>query len=250
MLRSQSFATMVVGTMLTLTIALLPTAPVVNRCSVQPLRRSAIVRCQEATAIETPKMESDCGFDYVPLLNALQAGELREADQLTRDALITLAGERAVERGYVYFSEAPKLPVADMATIQRLWYAYSEGKHGYAVQKAAWESKKVAKNFDKFFARLGWKNKEGGLLRWLPEAKADEFIYELDKSPKGHLPLTSTLRGTQLLEGLMNHEAWELEGTQMRPMPSMPTRSTILDVRMYALCDVHAPSDHACACPT
>jgi len=51
----------------------------------------------------------------------------------------------------------------------------------------------------------------GSLLRWLPEEKSDEFIYDLEKSPKGHLPLTSTLRGTQLLERLMDHEAWKLE---------------------------------------
>jgi len=195
-----------------LTNALLPGAPVVHRSPTQPLHRSTIVRCQDAsTVIETPKVESDCGFDYVPLLTALQTGEFREADQLTRDALIKLAGEQAVERGYVYFTEVPKLPVADMATIQRLWYTYSEGKHGYAVQAQAWESKRVMRNYDKFFERIGWKNKDGSLLRWLPEAKSDEFIYELDESPKGHLPLTSTLRGTQLLERLLTHEAWKLE---------------------------------------
>jgi len=27
----------------------------------------------------------------------------------------------------------------------------------------------------------------------------------------GHLPLTSALRGTQLLQGLMDHPAWDLE---------------------------------------
>ena len=175
--------------------------------------RSSLIRCQEAaTVVETPKMESACGFDYIPLLTALQAGEFREADGLTRDALITLAGEKAVERGYVYFTEVPKIPVEDMATLQRLWYAYSGGKWGYALQASAFDSKRVGRNFDKLFERIGWKNKEtGSLLRWLPEAKNDEFIYELDKSPKGHLPLTSTLRGQQLLEGLLTHEAWQLE---------------------------------------
>jgi len=203
---------MVVGSILSVVLTLLPTAPVAHRSPVQPLRRSAIVRCQDAsTVVEAPKIESECGFDYVPLLTALQAGEFREADQLTRDALITLAGEKAVERGYVYFTEVPKLPVADMATLQRLWYTYSEGKHGYAVQAQAFESKKVNRVFDKFFDRIGWKNKDGSLLRWLPEEKSDEFIYDLEKSPKGHLPLTSTLRGTQLLERLMDHEAWKLE---------------------------------------
>ena len=47
------------------------------------------------------------------------------------------------------------------------------------------------------------------LLRWLPDAKEDEFIYDLQKAPVGHLPLTSTLRGTQLLVNLLDSEVWE-----------------------------------------
>ena len=103
-----------------------------------------------------------------------------------------------------------------MSTIERLWRTYSDGKFGYAVQAKAFESKKVDKDFDKFFERIGWKNKEGSLLRWLPEVKADEFIYDLDKAPKGHLPLTSALRGTQLLKNLLSHPAWEEEGERKR----------------------------------
>jgi len=176
---------------------------------VRAARSSAIV-CQ-ATDTAPPKLESACGFDFVPLQTALSTGEFREADQLTRDGLITLAGEAAVTRGYVYFTEVSKLPMEDMATIERLWQHYSEGKFGYAVQAAAFSSKKVDKNTERLFERIGWKNKEGSLLRWLPEAKGDEFIYDLEKAPKGHLPLTSTLRGQQLLTGLLAHPAWDTE---------------------------------------
>lgn len=174
-------------------------------------RRAVAAPCMQLTDVETPKMESSCGFDFIPLLTALQSGEFREADFITRDALIKLAGPAAVTRGYVYFTEVPKLPEEDMATIERLWRAYSGNKFGYCVQREAFTSKKVNRNFDKFFDRIGWKNAEGGLLRWLPEEKNDEFIYNLDKATKGHLPLTSTLRGTQLLEGLMDHKAWDRE---------------------------------------
>jgi len=174
--------------------------------------RAACVRCC-ATEVEipVPELKSEVSFDFVPLLTALQAGEFREADFLTRAALITIAGEAAVKRGYVYYTEAPKLPMQDMATLERLWRAYSDGKFGYAVQRKAFESKKVGGNFDKFFARIGWMHKDGALLRWLPEAKGDEFIYDLEKAPKGHLPLTSTLRGQQLLKGLLEHPAWDTE---------------------------------------
>lgn len=44
-----------------------------------------------------------------------------------------------------------------------------------------------------------------------PYVQQDEFIYELEKAPKGHLPLTNTIRGTRLLEQLLNHPAWEGE---------------------------------------
>lgn len=45
-------------------------------------------------------------------------------------------------------------------------------------------------------------------LRWFG---ANEFIYDVDKAPKGHLPLTSALRGTTLLKELMMHPVWETE---------------------------------------
>jgi hypothetical protein len=196
--------------LVSLAVALLPGAAVMPRApGLLSCRRSVAISAQ---AVEEPKIESACGFDFVPLLTALQAGEFREADQLTRDALITMAGTAAVTRGYVYFTEAPKIPKEDMATLERLWSTYSEGKFGYAVQAAAYNSKKVNKNLVKLYERIGWSHPDGKLLRWLPEAKNDEFIYDLDKAPKGHLPLTSTLRGTQLLTGLLEHEAWGMEG--------------------------------------
>ena len=119
----------------TIAAALLPGAPLVMGPRAAVLPRAAAVRCEAAAPAEiaVPRMESAVGFDFVPLLTALQAGEFREADQLTRDGLIKLAGDDAVKRGYVYFTEVPKLPEEDLATIERLWQAYSDGKFGYSV---------------------------------------------------------------------------------------------------------------------
>ena len=103
----------------------------------------------------------------------------------------------------------PKLSTTDLSTIERLWNGASGGKFGYSVQAAVFKTKRVNGDYEKFFDRIGWKNDEGNLLRWLPEKKSNEFIYELDKAPQGHLPLTSALRGTQLLAGLLAHPAWE-----------------------------------------
>ncbi len=47
-------------------------------------------------------MQAD--FDYAPLRDALAAGEFQEADDITRAALIQLAGPGAVKRNWVYFT--------------------------------------------------------------------------------------------------------------------------------------------------
>jgi len=201
-----------VSAVTTLCLALLP-GSTLNPRHMQRVQARAVVVAE----IVTPKMESSVGFDFVPLLTALQTGEFREADQLTRDGLITIAGEQAQKRGFVYFSEVPKMPKEDLATIERLWNTYSEGKFGYSVQAKAFNSKRVERKLPDLYDRIGWQRedidgngdeKSKKLLRWLPDAKSDEFIYDLEKAPVGHLPLTSTLRGTQLLMNLLDSEVW------------------------------------------
>lgn len=107
-----------------------------------------------------PLIETECAFDHVPLSIALQTGDFLEADQITRDSLIKLAGEQAVGRGYVYFTEVAKLPEKDLATMERLWLAYSGGKFGYSVQAKELKTKKIGGNLEKLFVRIGWMNDE------------------------------------------------------------------------------------------
>jgi len=189
-------------------LVFVPSAPPAGQRHALPVRAHRTSMCAEALVAE-PKLESSCGFDFAPLAAALKEGDFLTADQMTREGLITLAGEAAVKRGYVYFAEVPQLPEDDLASIERLWLAYSGGKFGYSVQKAAFGSKRVGGNFEALFEKLGWKNDQGSLLRWLPD-KGNEFIYDV-MAPEGHLPLTSALRGTQLLQGLLEHSAWDRE---------------------------------------
>ena len=44
------------------------------------------------------------GFDYAPLRDALAEGDFQKADDITRAALIQLAGPGAVKRNWVYFT--------------------------------------------------------------------------------------------------------------------------------------------------
>mmetsp|Transcript_11649 Transcript_11649/g.17303 ORF Transcript_11649/g.17303 Transcript_11649/m.17303 type:complete len:180 (-) Transcript_11649:1170-1709(-) len=82
-------------------------------------------------------LPSDVGMDYVPLATMLATGQLAEADQFTRDALIVLAGSKAKGRDFVYFTEVKNIPSTDLATIERLWSKFSKGKFGYSVQKVS-----------------------------------------------------------------------------------------------------------------
>lgn len=183
-----------------------------------------------------PLIESEVGADYMPLLTALKLGRYEEADQLTRDLLITLGGEGAKKRGYVYYAEAPKLPFKDMMTIDRLWVAYSNGKFGYSVQKALWNSKVVKGDFPKFVATIEWTTGPcggcdkicsgcpGTLKRWTPEGQGgNQYVYDLDKAKKGHLPLTSALRGTYLLRSILSHKAFGNEPVMGAPQVSAAT---------------------------
>ena len=150
-------------------------------------------------------LPSACGVDYVPLATMLATGDFEGADQFTRDALIKIAGEGAKKREYVYFTEVAKIPSIDLCTIERLWLQFSNGAFGYSVQKRVWDIEKG--DFDNFIRRIGWttvENESERKLRWYGQS---EFIYTL-KAPKGHLPLTSALRGTQLMKKLMEHPVW------------------------------------------
>ena len=79
--------------------------------------------------LDIPKtLPSDVGFDYVPLATMLSTGQLAEADQFTRDALISLAGSKEKGRNFVYFTEVKNIPSTDLATMERLWQKFSGGE--------------------------------------------------------------------------------------------------------------------------
>lgn len=146
------------------------------------------------------------GVDYVPLATMLATGDFKAADQFTRDNLIKISGAADKGRSFVYFTEVQNIPAVDLATMERLWLDFSDGQFGYSVQKRAWDLENG--NFDNFIRRIGWTTKEDDRERKLKWFGANEFIYDVSKAPKGHLPLTSALRGTQLMKQLMAHPVW------------------------------------------
>lgn len=143
---------------------------------------------------------SDRGIDYQPLRDMLDQSDFQAADRLTLKLMCAAASSLAAQRGWLYFSEADRIPVADLSTIDQLWLAASGGKFGFSVQRQIWLG--VGKNWEKLWPLIGWK--EGNHWTRYP----DEFIWDLS-APQGHLPLSNQLRGVRVLESLLTHPAWQ-----------------------------------------
>ena len=71
------------------------------------------------------------------------------------------------------------------------WKVASGGKFGYSVQRDIWIQQQ--KRWSKFIKQLDWVSGENNIYRKWP----GEFNYTID-APRGHLPLTNALRGTQV----------------------------------------------------
>ena len=71
------------------------------------------------------------------------------------------------------------------------WKTASGGKFGYSVQRDIWNQQQ--KRWAKFIKQLDWVGGEYNIYKKWPA----EFNYTQD-APRGHLPLTNALRGTQV----------------------------------------------------
>jgi GUN4-like/ARM-like repeat domain, GUN4-N terminal len=144
-------------------------------------------------------LKSDSAIDYAPLQQLLAQQDFEAADRLTLQLMCQLAGESAVQRKWIYFTEVKSYPITDLQTIDALWLAHSNGKFGFSVQREIWLS--VGKNWEKLWSKIGWKS--GNNWTRYPNA----FNWSLD-APKGHLPLSNQLRGVQVIAALLVHPAW------------------------------------------
>ncbi|XP_021721688.1 tetrapyrrole-binding protein, chloroplastic-like [Chenopodium quinoa] len=190
-----------------------------------------------ATTTNTPTTSPDTAFSLDTLQRHLASGDFRQADDETRRLIIVLAGEAAVKRGYVFFSEVQFIPKDDLQAIDELWKKFSNNRFGYSVQRKIWL--KVDKDFTRFFIKVGWMKKlDTEIEQFNYRAFPNEFLWELNVDnkaesnntdsannsnsnsnsnsnndvavpPEGHLPLTNALRGTQLLSCILSHPAFD-----------------------------------------
>lgn len=75
-------------------------------------------------------------IDYTSLRDALQQGDFQLADDLTRAALIELAGPDAEKRNWVYFSEVKFISNTDLQTIDKLWRTASKQRYRHSLSSA------------------------------------------------------------------------------------------------------------------
>ena len=145
-------------------------------------------------------LESAAQINYQPLQTALAAQDFETSDNLTREMLCELAGDGAVQRQWLYFTEVEKFPSLDLHTINSLWWLHSNGNFGFSVQRQLWKA--VGKDFPKLWPKIGWKT-GNTWTRW-----PSGFTWNLS-APVGHLPLLNQLRGVRVAESLYNHPVWE-----------------------------------------
>ncbi|MEB3293622.1 MAG: GUN4 N-terminal ARM-like repeat domain-containing protein [Synechococcales bacterium] len=144
-------------------------------------------------------LKSDRNVDYRPLQILLVQQNFLEADKLTNLKLCELAGEAALQRKWIYFTDVNSFPTTDLQTINALWLAHSDGKFGYSVQRELWLS--VGKNWEKLWSKIAWKSG----INWT--RYPGQFVWTLE-APRGHLPLSNQLRGVRVIESMLTHSAW------------------------------------------
>ncbi|MGF1479205.1 MAG: GUN4 N-terminal ARM-like repeat domain-containing protein [Cyanophyceae cyanobacterium] len=147
-------------------------------------------------------LNSERNINYQLLQHLLIQQDFQAADSLTRQQLCELAGEAAKKRKWLYFTEVEQFPIADLRTIDRLWWTYSEGKFGFSVQRQLWLA--VGQDFSKLWPKIGWRTGN----RWTQYP--NEFTWNLS-APRGHLPLSNQLRGVRVIASVFSHPAWSSE---------------------------------------
>jgi len=142
-------------------------------------------------------------IDYTSLQQALVQRKFELADNLTREKLCELAGDGAIQRKWIYFTEVTGFPSEDLNTVNALWWVHSEGRFGFSVQRKLWLG--MGRDFVKLWPKIGWKDGNN----WTKYPRG--FIWDLN-APVGHLPLLNQLRGVRVADSIFTHPVWSERG--------------------------------------
>lgn len=145
------------------------------------------------------ELKSARNVDYQIIQDKLLEEEFLDADILTLQKMCELAGQSAVKRKWLYFTEVERFPDEDLRTIDQLWQVYSGGKFGFSVQRKLWNS--LGQDFNALWEKIAWR--DGRTWARYPNA----FVWTLD-APLGHLPTSNQLRGAKTIMALFLHPVW------------------------------------------
>jgi regulator of replication initiation timing len=126
---------------------------------------------------ENTQSWSEVGMDYNSLMELLEAGDWRAADEYTWEIILYIAGRQ--EQGWLQTEDIENFPCTDLKTIDYLWNYYSQGSFGLTVQQQIWES--VSGEYEEFCDRVGWRFGEN--WKYYDELKFMQNI------PIGHFPV-------------------------------------------------------------
>lgn len=132
-------------------------------------------------ATEDPPLASAVGWNYDLLQRTLAQPQWSEAEQLTWDAMLNVARGLgwASDRDWLTLDEIAQFPQEDFESLDRLWYAYSDGRFGLSAQLQIWWD--CQENYTEFCDRVGWRS--GG--NWV---YYDDLTFQI-AAPVGHLPV-------------------------------------------------------------
>ena len=122
--------------------------------------------------------------DYPTLEGLLQAQQWREADQETRNLILSVAGR--TEEGWLDSESIQNFPCEVLVAIDELWVNHSNGRFGFSVQRKIWEEVGSPTEYNaqwaEFGDRVGWR-KDGSWLSY------SDLQFNAEISPPGKLPL-------------------------------------------------------------
>jgi GUN4-like len=172
---------------------------VVKACDVRSenvyLAYDCLVRYPNQAKIEPSWLDAVQATRYGKLEQLMQAGEWREADQLTYRLMIQTCGKDFGSDFSV--KDLQEFPCPDLRRIDELWVRYSQGRFGFSVQKAIWGecgspqrySGEDKKKWHTFWEKVGWTTGETNFVNY------NDLKWDLGSGPRGELPASARPMG-------------------------------------------------------
>lgn len=144
----------------------------------------------EGEQAETPMLTAD--ELYAQLEQSLDGQNWQQADQITYELMLLIAGPKSAEQGYFDRAEWESFPCEQFQRLDSLWSEASQGQQGFAAQLTIF--RQVENNPSTYFSRIGWQQEGTWVVRWQYNRTNKRAAYlpgmqpNFAEPPTGHLP--------------------------------------------------------------